>query len=180
MNIYFEKANLTHKEIIFSWLEEPHIKEFWDNSHEHREDILNFINGRKQHYFYGTTNYWIGFINNEPFCFILSDILEKNQDLSDIQRKYMSKSGHTITLDFGIGNKNFFGKGLASSTLESFVKFYHKSIDPLSRTFFIDPDENNPRAMHVYSKAGFKQVGEYKALSGAFKGNTNYLMVKNI
>lgn len=26
MNIHFEKANLTHKELIFSWLEEPHIK----------------------------------------------------------------------------------------------------------------------------------------------------------
>ncbi len=92
----------------------------------------------------------------------------------------MSKSGHTITLDFGIGNKNFLGKGLASSTLELFVKFYHKSVDSLSRTFFIDPDENNPRAIHVYSKAGFKQVGEYKAQSGAFKDNTSYLMVKNI
>ena len=30
MNIHFEKANLTHKELIFNWLEEPHIKEFWD------------------------------------------------------------------------------------------------------------------------------------------------------
>lgn len=98
MNIHFEKANLTHKETIFSWLEEPHIKEFWDNSKEHKEDILNFIN----------------------------------------------------------------------------------AVDSLSRTFFIDPDENNLRAIHVYSKAGFKQVEEYKAQSGAFKGNTSYLMVKNI
>ncbi|WP_083837057.1 hypothetical protein [Rickettsia montanensis] len=40
MNIHFEKANLTHKEIIFNWLEEPHIKEFWDNSQEHKNDIL--------------------------------------------------------------------------------------------------------------------------------------------
>ncbi|MEG8230494.1 GNAT family N-acetyltransferase [Candidatus Rickettsia tasmanensis] len=168
MNRHFEQANLTHKEIIFNWLEEPHIKEFWDNSQEHKNDILNFITGRKQHYFCGTTNYWIGFINNEPFCFILSDSLEKDHNLSDIQRKYLSKSGHTITLDFGIVNKNFLGQGLASSILAAFIKFYHKYIDPLSDTFFIDPDENNPRAIHVYSKAGFKQVGAYKVQSGAF------------
>ncbi|HJD66279.1 MAG TPA: acetyltransferase [Rickettsia endosymbiont of Bembidion nr. Transversale] len=155
---------------MFSWLEEPHIKEFWDNSTEHKDDVINFISGRKQYYFYGTTHYWIGFIDNEPFCFILSDILEKDQDLSDIQKKYLSKSGHTIALDFGIGNKKFLGKGLASNTLESFVKFYHTSIDPLSDTFFIDPDENNPQAIHVYNKAGFKQVGKYEAQSGAFKG----------
>ncbi|KJV78570.1 acetyltransferase domain protein [Rickettsia rhipicephali str. Ect] len=85
-----------------------------------------------------------------------------------------------ITLDFDIGNKNFLGPGLASSTLAAFIKFYHKYIDPLSDTFFIDPDENNPRAMHVYSKAGFKQVGEYTTQSGAFKGNTSYLMIRNI
>ena len=71
MNIHFEKAHLTHKELIFNWLEEPHIKEFWDNSQEHKNDILNFITSRKQHYFYGTTNYWIGFINNEPFNFYI-------------------------------------------------------------------------------------------------------------
>ncbi|WP_342170112.1 GNAT family N-acetyltransferase [Rickettsia endosymbiont of Seladonia tumulorum] len=151
-----------------------------DNSKEHKEDIINFINGRKQYYFYGTTYYWIGFIDNKPLCFILSDILEKDQNLSDIQKKYLSKSGHTITLDFGIGNKNFLCKGLAGNTLEAFIKFYHKSIEPLSDIFFIDPDENNPRAIHVYNKAGFKQVGKYEAQSGAFKGSTNYLMVKNI
>ncbi|WP_424492212.1 hypothetical protein ACE5D9_07315 [Rickettsia sp. 2024-CO-Wats] len=61
----------------------------------------------------------------------------------------MSKSGHTITLDFGIGNKNFLGQGLASSTLAAFIKFYHKYIDPLSDTFFIDPDENKPRAIRL-------------------------------
>ncbi len=41
MNIHFEQANLTHKEIIFNWLEETHIKEFWDNSQEHQNDIMN-------------------------------------------------------------------------------------------------------------------------------------------
>ncbi|ABV75118.1 Acetyltransferase [Rickettsia akari str. Hartford] len=102
------------------------------------------------------------------------DILQKDQDLSEIQRKYLSKSGHTITLDFSIGNKNFLGKGLVSSILEAVIKFYYKHIDPLSYTFFIDPDENDPRATHFYSKAGFKQVGEYKAQSRAFKDNTGY------
>ena len=73
----------------------------------------------------------------------------------------MSKSGHTITLDFGIGNKNFLGKGLASSTLEAFIKFYHKHIDPLSDTFFIDPDENNRSIIsHLNSSSGAKLVIE--------------------
>lgn len=29
------------------WLNEPHVQEFWDNTQAHKEDILNFIQGRK-------------------------------------------------------------------------------------------------------------------------------------
>lgn len=180
MNILFEKANLNHIDTIFQWLAEPHMIEFWDNSKEHKKDILNFIHGEKQHYFEGTTVYWIGSVETEPYCFILSDIFQENQDLSDLHRKYFSKSGHTIGLDFGIGNKNFLGQGLAVPTLIRFMDFYHDSIDPLADTFFIDPDENNPRAKHVYSKAGFKLVGEFDVQSGAFKGGVSSLMVKKI
>lgn len=180
MNIHFEKTHLKDAEIIFQWLIEPHMMEFWDNSPEHKEDILNFIQGKEQHYFYGTTAYWIGFINEEPYCFILSDILQPEQDLSEIQKKHLSKSGHTITLDFGIGNKKYLGKGLAAPTLQKFVHFYKQAVDPLADTFFIDPDENNPRAKQVYSTAGFKSVGEFDVTTGAFKGSANCLMIKQV
>ncbi|PWY56541.1 acetyltransferase [Legionella qingyii] len=73
----------------------------------------------------------------------------------------MSPSGHTIGLDFGIGNIKYLGQGLAAPTLIEFVSFYNKSVDPLADTFFIDPDKNNPRAKHVYSKAGFIEVDNY-------------------
>jgi hypothetical protein len=87
MNIHFEKANKTHIDTIFNWLAEPHIMEFWDNSQEHKDDILNFINGKKQTYFYGTSKYWVGFIDNEPYSFLLSDIFQSDQDISEIHRK---------------------------------------------------------------------------------------------
>ena len=51
MNITFEKSTYHHKQTIFAWLEEPHMQEFWDNTEEHKNDILNFIYGRKQTYF---------------------------------------------------------------------------------------------------------------------------------
>lgn len=181
MNIHFEKANLKHIDTLFEWLAEPHMMEFWDNSPEHKEDILNFIHGRKQRYFYGTTMYWVGSYDSDPYCFLLSDIYQKDQeDLSAVHRKYLSKSGHTIGLDFGIGNKAYLGMGLAAPTLEAFVHFYHNQIDSLADTFFIDPDVNNPRAKHVYSKAGFEQVGEFDVQAGAFIGNVNSIMVKKI
>lgn len=177
--IKFEKATSHHQDIIFSWLSEPHMQEFWDNSQEHKDDILNYIHGRTQHYFYGTTQYWIGYSDDQPFCFFLSDqMLTEQNDLSDLHREYLSKTGHTISLDFGIGNKTFLGKGLAAPTLKAFTEFYKNKIDSNADTFFIDPNTNNPRAFHVYEKAGFQMVGFYHAKEGFFKEENSCLMVK--
>src|SRR5579871_1579214 len=178
MIISFRKADVSLQPIIFSWLEEPHMKEFWDNSLEHKNDILNFIEGRKQTYFAGSTKYWVGFVDNEPFCFILSDqILSAEKELHEIYRKYLSAKGNTIALDFGIGNIAFLGKGLAAKALAAFMEFYRTKIDSAADTFFIDPAENNPRAQHVYEKAGFKLVGDYVASEGAFIGKRSLLMI---
>jgi len=180
MNIHFEKSSLAHKDIISAWLAEPHMVEFWDNSQEHKDDILNFMQGKKQTYFYGTTVYWMGFLDGTPYCFLLSDMFQPDQDLSDLHRQHMSPGGHTIALDFGIGNKDYLGKGLAAPTLRAFVEFYTKEVDPLADTFFIDPDENNPRAQNVYDKAGFEPGGEFDVQAGAFKGSINQLMVRKL
>ena len=75
MNIRFEEASAQHIDTIFAWLAEPHMLEFWDNSQEHKDDILNFIHHRPQQYFAGTTKYWIACFNDEAYGFILSDIL---------------------------------------------------------------------------------------------------------
>lgn len=180
MNIIFEKASIKHQELIFSWLKEPHIVEFWDNSQEHKEDILNFIYARKQNYFYGTTMYWVGLIDNEPYCFILSDIVGYHQELPELHRNNLSKLGNTIVLDFGIGNKKYLGQGLAAPTLQKFVSFYQNEVDSLADTFFIDPDQNNRRAQHVYDKAGFELVGKYDVKAGAFEGSISQLRVKRL
>lgn len=178
--IHFEKAAAGHQEKIFAWLDEPHMREFWDNSQAHRDDILDFIHGRRQRYFYGTTKYWVAYLHGQPFAFILSDeALPTQQDLSDLHRKYMSGTGHTIILDFGIGDPAFLGKGLAAPTLQAFMEYYRSHTDPEADTFFIDPDVNNPRAIHVYAKAGFELAGDFVMSRGEFKGQTTRLMVRS-
>lgn len=142
--------------------------------------IENFIYGRKQHYFYGTTKYWVGYFEDQPFCFILTDDILPSQEMTDIHRAHLSSSGHTICLDFGIGNTEFLGKHLASPTLETFIEFYRETIDPVADTFFIDPNQNNPRAIHVYLKAGFEMTGSFAVESGFFEGNQSHLLVKKM
>lgn len=182
LNITFEKASLAHEEIIFQWLSEPHMMEFWDNTQEHKDDIRNFIYGRKQEYFKGTTKYWIGSIDNQPYAFILTDEIKSSEhDLPALLREHLSTTGHTIVLDFGIGNKMFLGKGLAAPTLKAIIQFYQSNVDHDADTYFIDPDEHNPRAIHVYEQAGFKIVGkEEPATKGGFIGQQSLLMVQKL
>jgi RimJ/RimL family protein N-acetyltransferase len=184
MTIHFEKANKGHIDFIFKWLQEPHMMEFWDNSQEHKDDILNFVNNRKEpsHYFHGIFTYWIGFYNHESYALIMTSEVIADQACPPLWESHLSSTGKTITLDFGIGNKKYLGKGLAAPTLKAFMIFYKQEIDSEADTFFIDPDDNNPRARHVYFKAGFVDVGTFQAPKAywEFSGKGAHLMVKKI
>lgn len=184
MDFRFEKLTLKYKDVVFQWLAEPHMQEFWDNSQEHKDDIIIFMNGRQEpsNYFDGIFTYWIGFIDEEPFCIVLSAEENVDRPAPQIIHDNLSKNGTTYGLDFGIGNKEFLGKGLAAPALEAFVAFYKNKVDPRADTFFIDPDENNPRAQRVYEKAGFRWVGEFEQENKYwdFTSDKAYLMVKKI
>ena len=107
--IQFEKASFKNEETIFSWLDEPHIKEFWDNSPEHRKDIRIFMDGRKESstYFSGIFSYWIGIASNIPYSLIMTSEEKDEPGVPEHFRPYLSITGKTIGLDFCIGNKIF-------------------------------------------------------------------------
>lgn len=178
-SIRFDKASQQHQETIFAWLAEPHMQEFWDNSQEHKDDIIHFIKGRVEPspYFGGIFTYWIGSINNEPFSLILTAGVYLYEVSEPLWKEHVSKTGKTYSINFGIGNKKFLGQGLAAATLKKFTVFFQDQIDQLADTFFIDPNANNPRAKHVYEKAGFKSVGDYTTKKGPFAGQQTCLMV---
>lgn len=180
-NITFEKLDEHHEFLVYKWLAEPHMIEFWDNSQEHKEDIAVFCRGRKvpSSYFNGIFDYWIGLIDNTPYSLIMtSEMKQTDQDLSELHKVLLSKTGKTIGLDFGIGNTDFLGRGFAPRTLIEFMDFYRKKIDQKVDTFIIDPDENNPRAQYVYEKAGFEYVGKFYVDKGYYLGKASHLMIK--
>lgn len=182
LNIKFQEASLDHRGYVLQWLEEPHVKEFWDNSPEHREDILLFMKGRKEPspYWDGIFDYWIGLINDEPYCLLMtSEILLSQSDLPAVWRTHLSKVGRTYSIDFMIGNRKYLGHGLGGPTLEDFTQFIREAVDPSIDTFFIDPADSNPRAKHVYEKGGFKRVATFYRDFQDEKNVKHYLMVKN-
>ena len=155
--ITFNVAGEEDEKTIFSWLAEPHMVEYWDNSQEHKDDISNFIHGRKQLYFAGTTKYFMGRIDNVPFAFILGDIIDADENLSALQKKVMSKFGNTVSVDFGIGNKDYIGKGLASKLLFYSIKKYREgNLLQLKATI----KKENIASIKIFKKCDFVQVDE--------------------
>lgn len=182
-SLTFQKAAHQHREAILQWLSEPHIKEFWDNSPEHREDILIFMNGRKElsPYANGIFDYWVGLVDKEPYCLLMtSEILPHQTDLPEVWKTYLSTTGRTFSIDFMIGNTKYLGRGLGGPTLEKFTQFIQKTIDPTIDTFFIDPADSNPRAKHVYEKGGFKTVATFYRDFQGKKNVKHFLMVKKL
>jgi RimJ/RimL family protein N-acetyltransferase len=176
----FQKATLDQYPQVMQWLAEPHVKEFWDNSPEHKQDILIYMNGRKETspYWDGIFDYWIGFIDDEPYCLLMtSDIDQEASDLPEIWKAHISKTGKTVTIDFMIGNMKYLGKGVGGTTLDAFTRFIHQG-DPMIDTFLIDPVDTNPRAKHVYEKGGFHTVGTFVRDFVDKKNVRHFLMVK--
>lgn len=179
--ITFRRASPEYKTDVWKWLEEPHVREFWDNSLEHREDIRIFMEGRQEAspYWEGIFDYWIGFAGGEPFCLLMTSEVEGSEsDLPEVWRDYVSKTGKTLTVDFMIGNRKYLGCGLAAPTLEGFTKFIRQAVDPVVDTFFIDPADSNVRARHVYEKGGFRVVASFRRDFGNENDVKHSLMVK--
>ncbi|NQY43761.1 MAG: GNAT family N-acetyltransferase [Legionellales bacterium] len=181
--IVFEKASYKHKDLIFSWLKEKHVKEFWDNTQSHKNDILNFIDGRKtpSSYCEGKYVYWIAYCNEEPYAMLMT-IQETHKDnIGELKLSHLSKTGNTYGIDYMIGDLQYLGKGYAARTLIKFVEFLRDVFDKKADTFFIDPAADNPRAKHVYEKSGFVYIDDFIMIgdcSGA--GKTHNLLVKKI
>jgi hypothetical protein len=67
------------------------------------------------------------------------------------------------------------------------AKLKHKNIifswlnEPHTDTFFIDPDVKNPRAKHVYEKAGFEFIADFLLEgNGCFSGRQTHFLVKRL
>lgn len=163
MKIHFKQVTSENLNIIFNWLKQDFIIEFWDNTQDHKDDIINFVEGRKKpsNYADGNYVYWLAIIDNEPFAMFMTIKETRFNDIAQEKIDKLSKTGNSYGIDYMIGNHEFFGKGYGTRTLNEFIDFFRSSVDPKADIFLIDPNCNNPRAKHVYIKAGFKHVCDF-------------------
>ena len=114
--ISFRKAGPDDGNTLLAWLDEPHVREFWDLSDEGRANMLNYLQGTSNVF-----DYWVGDIDGAPFCQVMTT------DARDGEPRHLtpfiSPHGETWTMDFMIGEPIHVGRGLAAPTLAAFAKF---------------------------------------------------------
>jgi RimJ/RimL family protein N-acetyltransferase len=181
MKAHFEKLTSKHLDTIFRWLAEPFVQEFWDNTQAHKDDIANFAHGRKTPSLYGNGKYtyWIARSEDEPFALLMTIQETCKDNMEAIKRENLSKTGYTYSIDYMIGNQDYFGKGYGARTLAEFIDYFRAHVDPKADTFLIDPTYDNSRAKHVYMKAGFEHRANF-VMEGncSGSGKLHYLLIK--
>ncbi len=119
MKIHFEKVTGAHLETIFIWLIQKHIMKLWDNAQAHKDDIVNFAQGKTtpSSYSGGGYVYWIAYLEDEPLAMLMTIQETHKEDLGQEKLKRLSKTGHTYGLDHMFGNPKFFDKGYGARCL---------------------------------------------------------------
>ncbi len=153
--MHFSAVERKFQPIILEWFEQDHVKEFYygeglQNTLNNLELYCQGINHNGKYAF----DYWIACLGDEPFGFLMTSLFETSEDT---ETPWYIPGKLTYTLDLLIGPQKFLGKGLAHKMIQAFIgdKF------PQADYFLIDPAQDNPRAIHVYKKAGFQPVGEF-------------------
>lgn len=155
MIISFVKASLKYKKVILNWFTKPHVNEFFygDGLKNTLNNIDLYMNGQNNNGKY-SFDLWVALIDNKPFGFLMTSPIEGP---NDNLKKWYVDGKTTFTLDLLIGEEEYLGKGLASLMIRNFIVDMFNHAD----YFLIDPAARNPKAIHVYEKAGFKKVGDF-------------------
>lgn len=159
----FKPAVESQRELIHHWLQQDYISEWI-----HGQGLQNTLTGLEKFFQYQAkgkgldrqaeiTQHWIGYDGNKPFVYLLTSNVFKNA--ADAYAKYSELDGLAITLDIFIGDTEYVGKGLASTVIKEFLLSQFSDISEV----FIDPEQSNARAAHVYQNVGFCIVGEFIA-----------------
>lgn len=149
--------------LIHEWLKQDYIQEWI-----HGEGLQNTLKGltrfiqdysvtKKIDRESELTQHWIGYERDRPFVYLLTSNIFKGDD--SVYSSNRQTNGLAITLDMFIGDRDYLGKGFAAQIIREFLVSHFSDVSEV----FIDPEQSNKRAVHVYQKAGFQIIGDFIA-----------------
>ncbi len=166
-NVSFKHPTPDQFPLIYGWFAKPHVSDFFDDPEVARyiPDLQNYFAGKD--YFLTP---WLAYYLETPFAYIMTAEVKKRDP--GLWSKWREKKGKTYSMDLLIGEDEFLGKGMSHLLIKKFIteNFKHAA------AFLIDPELRNLHAIHVYEKAGFVIVDEFKGEHDRFAGIPHIMM----
>jgi RimJ/RimL family protein N-acetyltransferase len=129
----FRKLDESDLELLFNWLQQPHVKEWWDDGDDTIEKV-------RVHY------------SQEADIVNRYILLKENQPIGYFQS--YPEADNVIGIDQFIGELSFINRGHGTEAVMNFTNLVKESDQP--RAIIVDPDPENHRAIRCYEKAGFR------------------------
>ena len=109
-SFYFKLVDEAHRALVLGWLVQPHVAEWFygEGLKNTMEQLDAFLHGSS------IFQYWLGLDKNLPFALFITSFVSKPRDELT---KWCTEKGEAITLDMLIGDLNYLGKRLLTSTM---------------------------------------------------------------
>lgn len=149
MPILFEPLKRAHVPLLTHWLQQPHVRDFWDDGERDEAAV-------EAHYFEPERDAagFIFSVDGQPAGYIQCYPVNANNEFWP----WAASVGETWGIDMLIGEVGLTGRGLAAQIIRAFIQAMQAE-HPALRRALIDPDSRNLRAIRAYAKAGFADVG---------------------
>ena len=143
--------------MLREWLLRPHIAEWWGSAESISELREDYAHAGEQN----ATRAYIGYLGASPMSFIQTYVVMGS---GDGWWEEEADPGARGTDQF-LAEPSQLGKGLGSSMIRAFLEQLFS--DPVVTVVQTDPHPTNLRAIHAYSRAGFREVGPVDTPDGA-------------
>lgn len=163
--IAFEPLKETHFPLLYAWLKNPHVKEFYDKNILWSEGLI-----RQKFKDYTEGFKWIQGAKKPIYAYIIQyegnpigyaqyyDAYDFPRDGYDLAAKLsycQVEDGNLAALDIFIGTSEMTGKGIGAKAILKLLKEY---IWKQFSACFVDPETINRKAVRSFEKAGFKTL----------------------
>lgn len=136
-------------QLMAKWLSDPRIYEFIHGKPKDIEWVKNKYGPRIRKE--KLVNSCFIELKNQPIGYI------QYFNIKPYEKDYELKNTKDVwAIDLWIGEVDFWEKGIGSKSLNLLVNYIFENLN--AKKIIIDPHLDNPRAIHVYEKIGFKKV----------------------
>lgn len=170
--INFEPLATSNITLLFEWFMQPHVATWWAEPKDFALFDKKWLNRITTGYTeeHNPFNGYTILIDDTPIGYIQYYCVTAKDRIG-----YPPLPEHTVGLDLFIGATEYLGKKLSVPIITHFIETIIKHREPHTTMLIIDPAPNNQRAIHVYKKVGFKEIGTFKRTFG-----TVLLMYKTV